>query len=236
MIVIALTGRSRAGKDSVADVLVAEHGFTKMSFAAPIKRMLANLDPIVGYDYVRDCWCGGEDCAPSFDQIRLSDLYDMGYTDETIKESQWADEVRDLWQRFGTEVIRGEVPEFWVDLAMQDIFKSGTDRIVLTDCRFPNEAEAVYNLNGPFFANGELTFSPVKASVWEVSRPDLIEDGDTHESESHAGLLEEEIQIINSGTLEDLSAPVAVALKYVTEESFTGQGLLWESVTGGSNE
>jgi hypothetical protein len=225
LIVIALTGRKGAGKDSVADILVRDHGFTKMSFAAPIKRIVRALDPIVGYDMYQDCSCGDKECTV-VDEITLDDLYALGYDDETIKESPWAEEVRRLWQRFGTEAIRGEVPEFWVDLAMQDLFKAGSDRVVFTDCRFPNEAEAVYALNGPFFADGDLSFSPVKASVWEVARPGL-EDDDSHESESHAGLMEEEIQIINSSTLAELADPVGIALKYITEDSFTGQGLLW---------
>lgn len=226
MIVVALTGLARAGKDSVADVLVRDHGFVKMSFAAPIKRLLRTLDPIVGHDLYQDCTCGDEGCAAEVEEVRLSDLYRHGHDDETIKDSYWGAEVRDLWQRFGTEVIRAEDPDFWVNVAEKDLLESGHDKVVFTDCRFPNEAEMVYGLNGPFFGDGELSFSPIRASVWQVTRPGL-ESEDEHESEQHAGLLEEEINIMNSDELEDLAEPVATALRYVTEDCFSGQGLLW---------
>lgn len=216
MIVVALSGYKRAGKDSVADILVRDHGFTKMSFAAPVKRLLRTLDPVVGSEQYL-CDCGNmEDCPPVVDLIRISDLDAYGYDDESIKESPWAEEVRDLWQRFATEVIRAEDPDFWVRLAEKDLLESGSDRVVFTDCRFPNEAEMIYGLNGPFFADGELSFSPIRASVWEISRPG-VEAGE-HESEQHAGLLEEEIQIINDGSLEMLPAVVAEALAHTTDE------------------
>ncbi len=226
MIVIALTGLARAGKDSVADVLVRDHGFTKLSFAAPVKRLLRQLNPVVGFEHIV-CDCGDmSDCPPEVEEVRLADVYAYGYDDETVKDSPWGEEIRDLWQRFATETIRTVDPDFWADLAEEELLESGAERIVFSDCRFPNEAQMIYNLNGPFFGGGELIYSPIKSSVWEISRPGLDPD-DEHESERHAGLMEEELQIVNDGTLEDLAAGVAVALRYVTEDAFTGQGMLW---------
>lgn len=230
MIVVGLTGRAGAGKDSVADVLVKEHGFTKMSFAAPLKRMLRNVDPIVGYDvYQGDCPCGDEGCLPEVDTVRLSDLYGMGYDDETIKESPWGDEVRDLWQRFGTDTMRAEDKNYWVDKAAKAILESTEDRIVLTDVRFPNEAEMIYSLGGPFTFDGSMYFSEIQSSLWQISRPES-EDEDDHESESHAGLLDEELQIINSGTLDELPPAVEHALDFVLNDVIPNQGLLWAGV------
>ena len=237
MIVIGLTGKSGAGKDAVADILVRDHGFTKLSFAGPVKQMARDLDPIVGYDVYTDCTCGTEECGPEVDEVRLGDLYALGYDDETIKETPWGDEIRDLWQRLGTDAVRAQDPNFWVDQGQINLLESESDRVVFTDVRFPNEAEMIYNLSVPIFSgapDGGLYFSPFQPSVWQVTRPDLEEDD--HESESHSGLLDEEIQIHNSGTLEDLAEPVRIALGYVLDNEIPGQGLLGIALAGAADE
>jgi cytidylate kinase len=47
---IALCGRICAGKTTLADNLVVEHGFKRLSFAAPIKRYAAELFGMTGKD------------------------------------------------------------------------------------------------------------------------------------------------------------------------------------------
>lgn len=236
MIVVGLSGYAGAGKDAVADILVRDHGFTKMSFAAPVKRLVRNLDPIVGYS-VYVCDCGNlSDCPIEADEIKISDLYDgYGYDDETIKDSPYGEEVRRLWQRFGTEVMRNEDPNFWVDLALKDLFESDAERVVFTDVRFPNEAEAIHNLSVPIFTGtgGDLYFSPFQPSLWQISRVgDEILYPAGHESESHVGLMDEEIQLLNAGTLEDLEEPVAIAMDMLLERDYPAQMALeiegWE--------
>lgn len=236
MIVIGLSGHSSSGKDSVADILVRDHGFVKMSFAAPVKRVTRNANPIVGYEVIR-CDCGGSaECPDEVVEVRLADLYKYGFDDETVKDTDWGDEVRDLWQRFATEGIRAEDPDFWVRIAQKDLLESGHERVVFSDVRFPNEAQMIYELNGPFFGEGELMFSPFQASVWQVSR--LGVEQDEHESEQHAGLLEEEITIINDGTLDDLAEVVTIGLEYLNDGSLPERdGMGWlDNLIGAGDE
>jgi hypothetical protein len=226
MIVVGLTGRQAAGKSTVADILVRDHGFTKMSFAGPMKAMLRGLDPVVGYS-VYLCDCGDTNSCPlEAEEVRLSTLYGMGYDDETIKDSPYADEVRRLWQQFGTDVMRAEDKDIWVDKAAKAVLESTEDRIVFTDVRFPNEAEMILNLGGPFTFDGSMYLSDITTSLWQISRPGA-EDEDDHESESHTGLLDEEVQIINDGPLDELPPAVDKALAYVIDDVLPGQGLLW---------
>lgn len=203
MIVIGLTGLMRAGKDSVADVLVREHGFVKMSFAAPLKRMVKNLDPIVGFAPAGCC----AECEGEIEPVYLSDLYASGMTDDQIKASEYGPEARRMWQRFGTDVMRAEEDDYWIQAAYRDLLKLGRDaRVVFTDCRFPNEADFIYELN-----DGIDT-----TSVWKVTRPGVELGPNPHVSETWVGRMGEEFQVANDGTLEDLSEPVAIGVDYLT--------------------
>jgi hypothetical protein len=194
----------RAGKDSVADVLVRDHGFVKMSFAAPLKRMVKNLDPIVGVEVYQPC-C--DQCTADWSIIHLSDLYARGWSDDEIKASEYGPEARRMWQRFGTDVMRAEEDDYWIKAAWRDLYKLPNDaRVVFTDCRFPNEAEFIYELNDPVTV----------ASVWKVTRPGVELGENPHVSETWVGRMGEEFQVCNDGTLEELAEPVAIGVDYLT--------------------
>lgn len=128
--VIGISGWARAGKDTSADYLVDNYGYTKMSFAAPMKEALYKLNPKITIDGVVST------------PIRIGvDVY--GWDD--LKTH--GPEVRELLQRFGTEVGRemwGE--DFWVDAAIDKI-EDGS-KVVFADVRFPNEADAIKSLGG----------------------------------------------------------------------------------------
>lgn len=50
-------------------------------------------------------------------------------------------ENRTKWQHFGTEKVREEDPNFWVDtiIRMLSVFGDDFDYVIISDCRFPNE-------------------------------------------------------------------------------------------------
>jgi dephospho-CoA kinase len=50
--IIGLSGYARSGKDTAADHLVNEYGFTRYSFAAPMKEAMYRLNPIVHSDQI----------------------------------------------------------------------------------------------------------------------------------------------------------------------------------------
>lgn len=203
MIVVGLSGYAGAGKDAVADILVRDYGFTKMAFADPLKRMLRRLDPIIGHELYAGC-C--DDCGdiPEVEEVRFSDAAKFGFDDQSLKYSPWAAEVRELWQRFGTEVFREEDDDYWIQRAWHDI-PGEADRVVFTDVRFENEAEWITDrLQNP------------RNSLWRVVRPDQYPDT-VHESEQMVGLLGEEVTILNDGSLEDLEHPVALAMARLLE-------------------
>jgi hypothetical protein len=188
LIVVGLTGYARSGKDTVADRLVEEHDFEKVSFAKPLKDMLLKLNPQVG---VRWTWRGPK-------PVYLDDVYVMYGTEEAVKASKYGEEIRGLWQRLGTDCVRKYDDLFWVRAAFQSL-TDDNGRYVFTDTRFPNEAQSIQSLQ-------DTGVVPV-ASLWNVTRPG-VQPINNHASELHAGNMNEDYIIGNDSTIHDLNNSV----------------------------
>lgn len=127
---IGIGGKLAAGKDTVADYLVANHGFVKIGMSDPLHKAMLTLNPLV--DWTED-----------FDQITYAGATrDFGYTDAKANFPEY----RRLLQAFGTEVGRqlfGE--DVWVDLARKralELLSQGKS-VILTGIRFQNELQMV---------------------------------------------------------------------------------------------
>jgi hypothetical protein len=164
---IGLSGWARSGKDTVANYLVEKHGFVRVSFADQMRTALYNLDPtidLMGY------------------RISLRTAVDLtGW--ENLK-AQSAD-VRGLMQRMGTEVGRnlwGE--DFWVEAAMNLV--SPDTNIVVSDVRYPNEADAIRRRGG---------------QVWRITR-DGVGPANNHDSETSLNTYSFDQYIANNESIE----------------------------------
>lgn len=92
-------------------------------------------------------------------------------------------------------------------------------KYVFTDCRFPNEAEFIFDMVEYFpQTSPELERTPWSAvtDVWHVTRPGVELGPDAHISEQYAGHMGETVEIMNGGTLEDLKETVDVAMGYIS--------------------
>lgn len=130
---IGISGYAQTGKDTVANRLVAKHGFTKVSFADAIREALLRLNPRVE--------------VPGVGYMKLSAAYQTSGDNpwEALKKN--GTEVRELLQRMGTEVGREMFgDDFWVNYAIDNIPDGA--RVVIADVRYPNEANAVRGLGG----------------------------------------------------------------------------------------
>lgn len=133
--IILLSGGIGAGKDTIADMLVDIYGFTKMSFADTLKTTVAQLfDFPVQWCFTRE----GKDIPVPLAQEKT---------------------VGQVLQLFGTEVCRSINPDLWAEKALERIEKLGLSRVVITDCRFQNEAEYILRRQ-PFAYLIELTRRP----------------------------------------------------------------------------
>jgi hypothetical protein len=199
MNVIGLTGFAGSGKSTVANYLVEAHGFTRLSFAAALKKMLRTLDPILSAKVLVGTTFGDPDFTIS--PIRLSDLTKRGWREQEIKDSQHGDEYRRLLQVLGTDCIRAVDPEFWVNAAVAQMTDED-GKYVFDDVRFPNEA-AVIKGYGP-------------EGLWNIHRQGY-EAVNGHASEQHAGEMGEDFIITNDRTVEMLHKDIDSALAIAFE-------------------
>lgn len=183
MEVIGLSGYARSGKDETAKVLVEDFGFKRVAFADKLREVLLALDHIV---------------APSKERyfsrskviVNLSEVIDV-YGWNGYKESEFGPEIRRLLQRLGTEAGRQTLwDSIWVDAALTG--HPDDAKLVVTDCRFPNEAEAVTSRGG---------------EMWRIMRKG-VGPANSHASETSLDDWDFDAYVHNDGTLADLAGSV----------------------------
>lgn len=173
--VIGLIGRKRTGKDTLARRLVERHGFTRVAFADTLKALARAVDPII-HTYPDSV--GG---APYV--VRLSEALDeLG--EDGVKDVY--PEYRRFLERHGVasrELLGAEV---WCAAGVRRIL-AVRGPVIVTDVRFPNEAEAIRKRGG---------------YLVRVERAGLPDDGDTHPSEVALDGYPVNLVLHNDGPLE----------------------------------
>lgn len=171
--VIGLTGYAQSGKDTAAAFLV-ERGWTRLSFADALRNAVYALNPIVvgipGWD---ESDLGHTQYAVVSGYKRVQDIVDeLGYE---VAKKQYP-EYRELLQRFGTEVGREQFGEnFWTDRVKAQIKPGG--KYVISDVRFPNEADTVREAGGKVFRIKRDGTGAVNAHVSDTGIDSLVVDG-----------------------------------------------------------
>lgn len=173
MVIIGITGRMGVGKDTVGDYLVRKYGFIKMTFAETLKSI----------------------CALIFG-FTLEQLH--GHLKEVI-DPRYGITPRRAMQFIGTDLFRQRmkelVPEIgeriWVEILLRKV-REAQERnhqvnIVITDCRFADEAEAIQKTLG--------------GKVWRILRPNPTVIS-SHSSE--LGDFEVDALIQNTSSFEEL--------------------------------
>lgn len=201
---IGLTGKARAGKDTVAARLVERHGFTRVAFADPLKAAALGLDP---YVRVEDDEVGPLREACGFQAFHGSSYYRLS---RVVAFAGWeaakgVREVRRTLQRFGQEAVRENVADdAWITAAARTagrILAEGGS-VVITDVRYPNELDAIASWGGFHL---------------HVDRPGLVST-DPHPSETALEPYYDDAQVVitNGGTLGDLGRAVDNAVAHLT--------------------
>lgn len=125
---------ARAGKDTAANALVHRLGFRRVGFADPLKALA------YGTDFLLDASRAG------FGPLRISDVVRPGDATTWEKAKNDYDETRRFLEALGLagrEVLGADV---WVDALLDSL--GASDRIVIPDVRYPNEAIAIQARGG----------------------------------------------------------------------------------------
>jgi hypothetical protein len=154
-------GQKRSGKDSLASFLVSRHGFRRLAFADRLKAIALHTDPLVDADASLG---------------RLSDLiYRLSW--EGAKEHP---EVRGYLQSLGVAVREHLGEDTWIRPVIEEA--SRLQNAVVTDVRFPNEAEAIRAAGGFIVRVNRLlvpdTDRHVSEHAWRSVAPDAVVSND----------------------------------------------------------
>jgi len=179
--IIGLTGYAQSGKDTLAKILVDNYGYRRVAFADKIREFLYEVNPMVG-------------CSPTG---YLRDLVNLVGWDNAKQEPQ----VRRLLQDLGVGARKVFGDDFWVTQAFVGI--SPSEKIVITDVRFTNEAETIKQHSG--------------AQVWRVKRSG-VSAVNTHVSETEMDGHPVDQIFVNNGSIEDLENLVNSRMKHAFAE------------------
>lgn len=168
--IIALTGLAGSGKSTASKYLVEKHGYQLVKFAGPLKDMLR--------------------------AIGLSEAQIEGELKEEPCEWLQGATPRHAMQTLGTQWGRKCIgPFFWIELWVRrvNLIVAAGGRVVVDDCRFPNEADEVRKLGGV---------------VWKIVGRGGI--ASAHESEAGCGFAH--VRIANCSSLRVLYERIDAAL------------------------
>ena len=182
--IISITGKIGSGKDTIADIIMQYTPYHDWE----IKKFAGKLKDIAEI---------------------LSGVPKINFEDQEFKKQdmgpEWGMTYRDLLQKLGTEAMRNGLHEnVWVNALFADYhFNIEEDEQMpnwlITDCRFPNELEAVKTHKG-------ITIKVIRDSGNTI--------GTTHASETALDDYTEWDYIVdNNGSLEDLKTQVLSILE-----------------------
>jgi len=204
--IIAVAGLIGSGKDTIADHLCTFHGFKRLSFASSLKDAVAAV-----FGWPRDLLEGS-----------------------TKHSREWREQVDPWWaarlnmphltprwvlQYWGTEVLRVNfADDIWI-ASVEHRLLTIKDDIVITDCRFKNELDAVKRAGGitvranrgpkPEWYDAAESYNRGEHGnlSWALSRNRLEKLG-IHASEYSSIGLDYDYNIDNNGSIDELHSQI----------------------------
>lgn len=164
---IALTGFAGAGKDTAADALATHTGFIKLAFADPLRNEIAQAYQLRSHESELLTNRATKELPTA--RLALTECDSFGFigavaraTSATV-DAAWLQaprSPRQIMEWWGTEYRRAQQPTYWTNkmaLRVKDLVRMGHRRLVITDCRFENEAACVRRMGG---------------FIWQIIRPE----------------------------------------------------------------
>jgi hypothetical protein len=192
--IVGVCGYIGSGKDTLADILIKERGYIKLSFASALKDAVS---AIFGWD--RNMLEGADS------ESRLW----REQPDEWWSKRLNIPGLTPRWvlQHLGTDILRDKFhPDIWIASLERKIeLNSLKNNIVITDCRFENELEVLRRLGATMI---RINRNGSKEPILTVQN---------HSSENSWQHFDFDFSIENNSTLDDLRAKVLSCVGYIPD-------------------
>lgn len=163
MKIIGLAGCAGSGKDTVADLLLKQHGGYRRAFADPIREAAKAV-------------------------FGLTDAQMQDRDKKEVEVPYWGRSPREILQLLGTESVRDVFgADTWVKsaelklaavLAADAMETRGSELLVYTDVRFPQEAGFIHSKGGVVVEVHRPGFGPVNEHASDQGLPKICIDFD----------------------------------------------------------
>ena len=207
--IIGICGLIGSGKDTIADHLVKDHKFVKISFADKLKDTVATL-----FEWDRDLLDG------KTEQSRLWREQEDHFWSKELKKKVTP---RYVLQVFGTECMRdGFYDGIWVSMLKKKVTENPDINWVIPDVRFENEVKVLKEIGGEVWwvKRGQLP-------MWFRMYQDIgTKPNDLHASESQWANAKFDKVFENDSTIN--------ALKSQVQDHLVSNGFLQGAVLFGS--
>lgn len=196
--IIGLSGPAGCGKDTVADLLVTHAGFHKISFADALRAEVANAFLIDQVFLTQR-----ETKEQPMRCLALSRCLDQNFVIKMVSAREQIEPLfdidaprspRQIMQWWGTDYRRHQQADYWVSKAASRIKwfhqrQGFSSRVVVTDCRFADEAAMVRELGG---------------QVWQIKRDGTHVMPGAHVSEVSGAEFQPDVILNNNHTVKHL--------------------------------
>jgi hypothetical protein len=205
-ILIGISGKATAGKDTFADFLLeefSEYNMIKIAYADSLKRKLMNE-----FDLSWEQVYGTLKEVPDERYRKPIRPFCCGLGKSELPSNYWT--PREIMQFVGTDCYRHVDPMFWVKALYKHLDNENIKNAIVTDCRFISEVDAVLDRGGHHI---------------RIFRDDADKiHGTTHQSEVDLDNYEDvDFKIYNNGTIEELKSSAVTVAKLIKEEIKNGE-------------
>lgn len=231
MNIIGITGKAGSGKDTVADLLVRDHGFVKVALADPLKRICKEV-----FGFTDEQLWGPSEKRNAPDLRFPRHNGDLNTPAKSLAQWPLYLTPRHALQQLGTEWGRHCYPNVWVDYALRiakelepfelhslivsylydpkrgvlkdtaPVFPAARG-VVISDVRFPNEVDAIRAAGGV---------------IWKTMHGEGLQGAaGAHESERHIDGLEVDLAVPRGGL--DTLPYVVAGMVVETKRLMTGR-------------